>query len=407
MRRVNGSARSACFISDARLETNGRVYWDPRQNFPEGHWSEARETFSKVILAARVRHRDGSAPIGPVLPPDLQVIEFPYYVGFLQALTRLPSLIVVARRCATAAEVCILRGPGMLSLLVWAWLALLKRPYAVEVLGDLQEVFTVNRSPIARLLRIVIPPIVHRVCRKAVAILYVSHALQAKYPAAPGTTAVVVSDVRMPDSLFRAPRKLHHDPIPLIMIHVGNMEQPYKGHETMIRSVALCKARGASVEMHFIGEGRMRPAFEKLASDLSVVDRVVFEGAVPWGPVLFERLESAHLFLFPSLTEAMGKALIEAMARGLPAIGTRVGGIPELLDSDLLVPPGSPELLADRILALANDYQSINEIADRCYASARRFADERLSPMRRDFYATVSGSVPSTSATGSGCANDG
>ena len=64
-----------------------------------------------------------------------------------------------------------------------------------------------------------------------------------------------------------------------------------------------------------------------------------------------------------------------------------------------VIPPRLPQLLADRVMELANDYKKLNAMADRCCASARRFADERLSPQRRHFYATVSaGGLPASAA---------
>lgn len=378
-----------CFVSDARLETNGLVYWDRRQSFPEGHWAEAMETFPKVAVAARVRHADTTEQFGPLLPVAVQVVEFPHFVGFREALKRLPRLLILARRCAYEADLCVLRGPGLLSLLVWTFLVLRRRHYAVEVLGDLEEVFAVSESRIRRLFRYPIAMLLRRICGGAVAALYVSGALRQKYPAAPGAFNVVVSDVRMPRALFREPEEMKRPPERLVLFHVGNMERPYKGHETMIRALSRCKQRGLNLEMHFVGDGRMRGSFEKLAQELGVEQDAIFEGGVPWGEKLFEKLDAAHLFVFPSLTEAIGKALIEAMARGLPVIATRVGGIPELVDDDMLIPANDPESLSDRIVAVAGDHIKLNSMARRCYENATLYMDERLSPLRHAFYGVV------------------
>jgi glycosyltransferase involved in cell wall biosynthesis len=71
-----------------------------------------------------------------------------------------------------------------------------------------------------------------------------------------------------------------------------------------------------------------------------------------------EWMERASIFLQPSLEEALGLALQEALFAGCPSIGSRAGGIPEVIDegeNGLLVPPGDVDALADAMLRLARD----------------------------------------------------
>jgi glycosyltransferase involved in cell wall biosynthesis len=82
---------------------------------------------------------------------------------------------------------------------------------------------------------------------------------------------------------------------------------------------------------------------------------VRFLGEVADIPGLLAR---ASIFVLSSLTEGISVCLLEAMARGLPVVATRVGGNPELVienNTGLLVPPGSPEELAQAILLLRGD----------------------------------------------------
>lgn len=85
------------------------------------------------------------------------------------------------------------------------------------------------------------------------------------------------------------------------------------------------------LELRFIGDGGYRSTLTKMASDQGIADRVKFLGWLAAGPAVRAELDRADLFVLPSRTEGLPRALVEAMARGLPCIGSTAGGIPELL----------------------------------------------------------------------------
>src|SRR2546422_10374981 len=76
------------------------------------------------------------------------------------------------------------------------------------------------------------------------------------------------------------------------------------------------------------GGGEEQEALERQARALGIPDRVAFVGPVQDPRDFYRRLD---LFVLPSLDEAFGLALLEAMATGVPVSGARVGGGPELL----------------------------------------------------------------------------
>jgi colanic acid/amylovoran biosynthesis glycosyltransferase len=127
-----------------------------------------------------------------------------------------------------------------------------------------------------------------------------------------------------------------------------------KGIEYVIRAVALLRQQGVPVELLIVGEGPLREALAKLAVELGVTEVVQFLGAKNQEQII-GILEAAHLFIGASITDADGNqdapinTLKEAMAMGLPVVGTRHGGIPEMIEdgiSGLLVPERDAEALA-------------------------------------------------------------
>jgi glycosyltransferase involved in cell wall biosynthesis len=135
-----------------------------------------------------------------------------------------------------------------------------------------------------------------------------------------------------------------------------------KGHSSLIRAVELLSRRGIAVRLELAGDGSLEPAIRRQVSRLGVGDHVQFLGRLSHERLL-ERLSDGewHVVVLTSVMTAVGEeegtpvALMEAMACGIPVIGTETGGIPELLrdGAGLVVPPNDPEALAEALRSLA------------------------------------------------------
>jgi glycosyltransferase involved in cell wall biosynthesis len=99
-------------------------------------------------------------------------------------------------------------------------------------------------------------------------------------------------------------------------------------------------------------------------------------------------LDSADVFVLPSRTEGLPRALVEAMARALPAVATDVGGNAELLDPEFIIPVDDAAALADRLRRLWSDAALWQQQSARNLAVARTYSAERLDA---DFQAWFSG----------------
>lgn len=159
----------------------------------------------------------------------------------------------------------------------------------------------------------------------------------------------------------------------------------YKGPHMLLRAMAECRLRGLNAEAALLGEGRCVPAMKELAGTLGIADRVQFLGQLPAGKPVFAFLDSIDLFVMPSYAEGLPRALLEAMARGCPCVGSAVGGIPELLDAAEMVPVGDPKALADKIMEVAANGPRLEQMAWRNLEKAKQFSPERLRDVRREF----------------------
>lgn len=121
---------------------------------------------------------------------------------------------------------------------------------------------------------------------------------------------------------------------------------------TLVRAMQIVQRHQPQLALNIVGEGDQRLQLERLVESLNLRAPVRFLGERRDIP---ELLSHASMFVLPSLTEGISLTLLEAMARGLPVIATRVGGTPEVvLDgiTGLLVPARAPELLAQAMLQL-------------------------------------------------------
>ena len=163
---------------------------------------------------------------------------------------------------------------------------------------------------------------------------------------APGANLRVMPNTVDTRAFSSAEHPRHDGPARLLC--VGALAEK-KGHADLLAAVAGLIPR-RDVVLDLVGDGELRGELERSAVELGVSERVRFHGEVPKERVA-ELMRAADLFVLPSLHETFGCVLIEAMASGLPAVATRVGGVPEVLDprAGSLVAPRDPVALAQAI----------------------------------------------------------
>jgi teichuronic acid biosynthesis glycosyltransferase TuaC len=125
-----------------------------------------------------------------------------------------------------------------------------------------------------------------------------------------------------------------------------------KRQADVLRAMWVLRDRHPDLRYRLVGDGPERDSLALLARQLGLSDRVEFTGRLPHEEAL-KRGRDASVFVMPSTDEAFGVAYVEAMAAGLPAIGSRGEPGPEDIASlghgMRLVPPGDPEALATEI----------------------------------------------------------
>jgi sugar transferase (PEP-CTERM/EpsH1 system associated) len=130
---------------------------------------------------------------------------------------------------------------------------------------------------------------------------------------------------------------------------------PEKDVATLVRAAAVAVRQLPSFRLEVAGDGVCMPELRQLAAELGLEAHVRFLGEVRDVPALLGR---ARLFVLPSVEEGISLTLLEAMARGLPVVATRIGGNPEVVadgETGLIIPAREPEVMARAMLRLLCD----------------------------------------------------
>jgi glycosyltransferase involved in cell wall biosynthesis len=128
-----------------------------------------------------------------------------------------------------------------------------------------------------------------------------------------------------------------------------------KGHTYLIDALRLLRDSGTEVKLLIAGEGETRSALEAQVAESRLQPQVTFLGQVEHARLLeMFRAKQVDFVVLPTLHEGIPAGLIEPMGHGIPAISTRVGGVPELLEGDagVMVPAADPVALAEAIRRL-------------------------------------------------------
>jgi glycosyltransferase involved in cell wall biosynthesis len=118
------------------------------------------------------------------------------------------------------------------------------------------------------------------------------------------------------------------EPGTLAVGSIGELH-PVKGHIYAIEAIPALLSKNRRLKYIICGEGQYRAVLEKRIADLNIKESVILAGNVPEAA---RYLKAFDIFLFPSLSEALGYAALEAGMAQIPVIASAVGGVPEIVD---------------------------------------------------------------------------
>jgi glycosyltransferase involved in cell wall biosynthesis len=149
-------------------------------------------------------------------------------------------------------------------------------------------------------------------------------------------------------------------------IFVGALER-YKNIELLAEAWRMVAARVPGAHLHVVGTGSQAPVVEALRREGAEWDQRLEP------PEVAAAVDRARVLLLPSMSEGLGRVVIEAFARGRAVIGTRAGGIPDIVEdgvNGLLIKPDDPSSLAGAIERVLSDYEFAEQLGQHAAESA-------------------------------------
>jgi len=171
------------------------------------------------------------------------------------------------------------------------------------------------------------------------------------------------------------------------LMHISNM-RPVKRLQDVVRVFAKVRER-LPAKLVLVGDGPERAVAEREVEAFEIGKYVRFLGKVE---DVAQVLRWADLYLLPSDVESFGLSALEALATGVPVVGSNTGGLPEVVDhgvNGFLAPPGDVEAMAAGALALLGDGAKWQAASRAAQEKARTFATDRVVPMYEEFYESV------------------
>ena len=170
------------------------------------------------------------------------------------------------------------------------------------------------------------------------------------------------------------------------VLFIGEMRR-LKGVDVLIEALALLKEGGRAVSALLVGDGPDRAEFAGLVQAKGLAQAVAMPGAMPAAAAF----PLGRVVVVPSRAESFPYVVLEAQAAGRPVIASRVGGIPEMLPEEMMVPPGDAPALAAKIAQTLNDADAMPRARARIDTLKERFSTRRMAAEILSFYERISG----------------
>jgi len=315
--------------------------------------------------------------------PAFSFIEVPNFKS-IKAYFKKNEAITIIKKAVDEHEVIILRLPSAIGAIAFEYATSIHKPVLIEKVACVYDALW-NYDWRGKLIANQKMKKYQAILQKASHTIYVTnHFLQNRYPTngkSIGCSDVIVNDLDQ-SIVDRRIVKINNLPEVLTIGTVAAIDVPYKGQADVIKALAILKKQNILFKYKIVGQGDAS-RLHKIINEQNVADLVEVLGPLKQKQV-FQFLDTIDLYIQPSKQEGLPRAVIEAMSRACPILGSNIAGIPELVSKNALFEAGN---IKEIIQLLKNSNEDLLENWSReNFIKAETFKKETLDLKREKFY---------------------
>lgn len=378
------------FISDTFFYNyNNKIY--PKGSINENVINRYKQVFDEIeILSRQIKIKEDITNLTNLnILEGIKFIDIPNFTS-IKNFYKLPNIRKIIKRVIKNSEIIIARLPSILGNIAIDYAKKYKKPYGVEVVGCPWDALWNYGNIQGKILAPFAYLRTKKIAKNSKFTLYVTEQfLQKRYPTkgySKGCSDVFLPIIEEKVLINRIEKIKKMDLDKKIKIGmIGALTSQYKGFDLAIKSIKELNNKYNNIELHILGGGDASK-WRKLAKKEKILDKVFFDGTLPSGYPVFEWIDNIDIFIQPSKQEGLPRALLEAMSRGCPAVGSKTGGIPELLDERLIHKKGNYKDLTKKIIFLISNKEIMIEQAKKNFETSKNYSKDVLDEKRTGFW---------------------
>lgn len=291
-------------------------------------------------------------------------------------------------------DIIVARLPSMIGLIAIKYCEKYDKPYIVEMNGD-PWISLWKHSSKGKILAPIVWYYTRKYIRNAKNVIYVSsNFLQVRYP----TKGVSIS---CPDVLLDEPsesvlnrrlERIVNTNNNIVLGLIGSLNVNYRGHDTAIRVVNELNKLGINVKLKFLGSGNPDRWICR-AKEYNVHEQIEFDGTLPSGKSVLEWIDQIDILIMPTEAESLGRAIIEAMSRGCPVLGSLETAISEQIGYDCLFKAKDYKTLAKKVMYMVQNKEYMKYCAYENFYRSFKYTNNQTDYIRKNYFNTIKNEI--------------
>lgn len=381
------------YIQDQEIDHyNGHFYHSKSEHFFSRFLAGLTETDTLTVYAGIINHtkKDKIIKYKDITHPRIEYKKIPEF----RKIKNILSIKRLMNKILEKADFCYLRS-GIAASFASSVCIKKQIPYMAVVNEDIFRNTITHSRLLVRLSAYPLSYYTHKMVREANYACYVTKEyLQANYPCK--GSSLGCSDIEFleinEDSLKKRLTKIQQEKGVTILGSVGSVSTELKGHDTVIKALALLKSEGISnLKYQMVGTGNPN-RLQNLAKQLGVSEQIEFLGEFKHDDVL-EWFENIDLYVHPSRSEGLPRTILEAMTKATPCICSSVGGVPELINEHSLFNYDGTEV--ETLVDIIKSFDTKKKISEASinFEKSKKYEPKHLEQMRNTFFVQAINSI--------------